>query len=217
MAILYGTQSNGETLPVQVNSFGQLVAQGLDGAKGEKGDKGDQGEQGEQGLQGPPGVGVEVVKSTWDPVLEIESDGEVIVDVANKEGFTWDFGGFTLFTFTYATSSVVVTNPRGKPRIKGFPVVKSGTWYNASQYMGFTNRTSFFNTNGHVLPKLSNQGNFLTFQHVVDGKGENLITTDITEHSSSSTQLSAVFMGVRATEAEILEQLKRTDQEGPNS
>lgn len=43
---LYGTQSNGETLPVQVNEFGQLVAEGLPGPPGE---------QGEQGIQGPPG------------------------------------------------------------------------------------------------------------------------------------------------------------------
>lgn len=40
--ILLGTQSNGETLPVQVNSFGQLVAEGL---------------QGPEGPQGPPGIG----------------------------------------------------------------------------------------------------------------------------------------------------------------
>ena len=46
MAILYGTTTDGESLPVQVNEFGQLVAQGLQGP---------QGEQGEQRIQGPPG------------------------------------------------------------------------------------------------------------------------------------------------------------------
>ena len=40
--ILLGTQSNGETLPVQVNEFGQLVAEGLPGS---------------EGPPGPPGVG----------------------------------------------------------------------------------------------------------------------------------------------------------------
>ena len=44
--ILLGTQSNGETLPVQVDATGRLVAEGL---------QGEQGEQGEQGIQGPPG------------------------------------------------------------------------------------------------------------------------------------------------------------------
>lgn len=40
--VLLGTQSNGETLPVQVNEYGQLVAEGL---------------QGVPGPPGPPGVG----------------------------------------------------------------------------------------------------------------------------------------------------------------
>ena len=44
--ILLGTQSNGETLPVQVDGTGRLVAEGL---------QGQQGEQGEPGIQGPPG------------------------------------------------------------------------------------------------------------------------------------------------------------------
>ena len=37
MAILYGTQSNGETLPVEVNEFGQLVAKGIQGPEGPPG------------------------------------------------------------------------------------------------------------------------------------------------------------------------------------
>ena len=68
--ILLGTQSNGETLPVQVNGFGQLVAEGLDGAKGDPGPKGDpftyddftpeqladlQGPEGPPGSEGPAG------------------------------------------------------------------------------------------------------------------------------------------------------------------
>lgn len=44
--ILLGTQSNGETLPVQVDATGRLVAEGLQGDKGDKGDKGDPGENG---------------------------------------------------------------------------------------------------------------------------------------------------------------------------
>lgn len=42
--VLFGTQSNGETLPVQVDATGRLVAEGL------------QGEPGEQGPPGPPGL-----------------------------------------------------------------------------------------------------------------------------------------------------------------
>ena len=55
--VLYGTQSNGETLPVQVDATGRLVAEGLQGEPGEKGDKGDQGDPGPQGPPGEPGTG----------------------------------------------------------------------------------------------------------------------------------------------------------------
>ena len=40
MAILYGTQSNGETLPVLVDQFGNLLAKGIDGPQGPPGDPG---------------------------------------------------------------------------------------------------------------------------------------------------------------------------------
>lgn len=46
--ILLGTQSNGETLPVQVDGFGRLVAEGLQGSEGPRGP---------EGPQGPPGPG----------------------------------------------------------------------------------------------------------------------------------------------------------------
>ena len=45
MAILFGTTATGETLPVEVNEFGQLIAEGL------------QGQTGQEGPPGPPGVG----------------------------------------------------------------------------------------------------------------------------------------------------------------
>ncbi len=50
--VLYGTQSNGETLPVQVDATGRLVAEGLQGQPGEQGPPGD------TGPEGPPGPGV---------------------------------------------------------------------------------------------------------------------------------------------------------------
>ena len=58
MAILYGTQSNGETLPVLVDQFGNLLAKGIDGARGPAGDQGEQGDQGIPGNPGAPGQGV---------------------------------------------------------------------------------------------------------------------------------------------------------------
>jgi hypothetical protein len=47
MAILYGTQSNGETLPVLVDQFGNLLAKGIEGQPGTPGTP---------GAQGPPGA-----------------------------------------------------------------------------------------------------------------------------------------------------------------
>ena len=41
--ILYGTQSNGETLPVQVDATGRLVAEGLQGPEGPEGPEGPAG------------------------------------------------------------------------------------------------------------------------------------------------------------------------------
>ena len=56
--ILLGTQSNGETLPVQVDATGRLVAEGLPGEPGQPGQPGEPGPPGEPGQQGPPGAGV---------------------------------------------------------------------------------------------------------------------------------------------------------------
>lgn len=56
--ILLGTQSNGETLPVQVDDTGRLVAEGLEGPPGPQGDAftyEDFTPEQLAGLQGPPG------------------------------------------------------------------------------------------------------------------------------------------------------------------
>lgn len=50
--ILLGTQSNGETLPVQVDATGRLVAEGLQGPPGPEGPQGPEGPSG--GMELPP-------------------------------------------------------------------------------------------------------------------------------------------------------------------
>ena len=62
MAILYGTQSNGETLPVEVNEFGQLVARGIEGPTGPP---------------GPPGVG-ELPPGAFDGAVLGWENGELV-------------------------------------------------------------------------------------------------------------------------------------------
>ena len=47
--ILLGTQSNGETLPVQVDPTGRLVAEGLQGPQGDPGEQGPPGDPGQPG------------------------------------------------------------------------------------------------------------------------------------------------------------------------
>ena len=61
MAILYGTQSNGETLPVLVDQFGNLLAKGIDG---------------EPGPPGPPGVG-ELPSDPYEGALLGWENGEL--------------------------------------------------------------------------------------------------------------------------------------------
>lgn len=65
MAILYGTQSNGETLPVLVDQFGNLLAKGIDGA------------QGPPGPIGPPGVG-ELPPGAFDGAVLGWENGELV-------------------------------------------------------------------------------------------------------------------------------------------
>jgi len=55
MAILYGTQSNGETLPVLVDQFGNLLAKGIEGPPGTPGTPGTPGAQGPPGKDGTDG------------------------------------------------------------------------------------------------------------------------------------------------------------------
>ena len=111
MAILYGTTSEGESLPVQVNETGQLVAQGLRGEPGEPGGKGDKGDPGEPGPPGSPGedgadgVGVpqpygEEGSYLWikdgepawttgeDPAPEPEPTDDQVIFTASGESFT---------------------------------------------------------------------------------------------------------------------------------
>jgi len=67
MAILYGTQSNGETLPVLVDQFGNLLAKGIDGDPGQPGQPGTPGEPGGEGPPGPPGTPGEGVPLPYGP------------------------------------------------------------------------------------------------------------------------------------------------------
>jgi hypothetical protein len=67
MATLYGTTSTGETLPVLVDQFGNLLAKGIDGDPGQPGQPGTPGEPGGEGPPGPPGTPGEGVPLPYGP------------------------------------------------------------------------------------------------------------------------------------------------------
>lgn len=112
MAILYGTTADGESLPVQVNEFGQLVAQGVPG------------EQGIQGPPGPPGpVGnVELTTGTFTPTFgSSDPSGAGFIEYDRQRG-SWVRYGDLLTIYVYVrTSSVTLTSIRGALRVLGLP------------------------------------------------------------------------------------------------
>ena len=111
MAILYGTTAEGESLPVQVNEFGQLVAQGVPG---------------EQGIQGPPGPPGPVGDYTFEsvdfvPTVSSSDAGEAQIVWDYRSGKACRWGPILWASFTLRMSSVVVTNARGDINIGGLP------------------------------------------------------------------------------------------------
>jgi len=84
--ILLGTQSNGETLPVQVDATGRLVAEGLLGPEGPQGPQGPEGPEGPEGPQGPGGTGPEGPQGPQGPegppgpnvLLPYGTEGQII-------------------------------------------------------------------------------------------------------------------------------------------
>ena len=111
MATLYGTTADVESLPVQVNEFGQLVAQGLPG---------------EQGIQGPPGPegpisNVEEEFGSFDPTFGSSTEGEAFITYDYVRGFYHRFGKQVGVWVYIRTSEVVVTDARGSLIVEGLP------------------------------------------------------------------------------------------------
>ena len=217
MAILYGTQSNGETLPVQVNSFGQLVAQGLDGAKGEKGDKGDKGDQGEQGEQGDPGSvsGVEI--SRWDPVIEFRNDGAALFEVDSAEGKIFNVGGFQVVAYQIIIDDIGITNPRGYPVVTGFPTLLAGGYTKVERQIGFLSQTSLFKPLIGMYHRLSLSGDDFEFYSNSAAGTNQVVTTDIEDQYEGKQVIHGTFFGTLATAAEIAEQREEALREAANS
>lgn len=112
MATLFGTTASGESLPVQVNEFGQLVAQGLPGP---------QGEQGEQGPIGLPGD-FQFSSGTFVPeFISSDPSGAGSFTYQLQDGFWYLFGPLLTVTWYVKTTSTALTNTLGNAEIGGLP------------------------------------------------------------------------------------------------
>ena len=112
MAILFGTTPDGETLPVQVNEFGQLVAKGLPG---------EQGEQGEQGPIGPPGS-FQFTQGSFDPeFVALGGTGAAVINYSGQSGYWWRFGPVVTVSVWLWAEDVVITDARGSIGVGGIP------------------------------------------------------------------------------------------------
>lgn len=112
MAILYGTTADGQSLPVQVNEFGQLVAQGL------------QGPPGPEGPEGPTGSGdpVELTEGHFKPeFVSTDEAGAGFIEYDVQDGYWYRFGPLLTVVMRCRTTSVALTNLRGNLAMGGVP------------------------------------------------------------------------------------------------
>ena len=217
MAILYGTQSNGETLPVQVNSYGQLVAKGLPGEKGEKGEQGPPGPKGDKGDPGPPGEPASFEWISWDPELVFDGDGEALQDVRSAKGRRGIFLGVEILTFRIVWNSIMVTNARGVPLIRGFENVSGGSANRPERLMGFVTERSLFNAVNGPWIRSSVNGDAFEFWHLLDNADTQLLTTDINQVYSDTPKLAATFITRPPDQYLIAEVLQELRAESTNS
>lgn len=217
MAILFGTQSNGETLPVQVNSFGQLVAQGLDGATGEKGDKGDPGEKGEKGDPGVPGSVTGVETSRWTPVLEFRGNGSASFTPDSSDGEIFNVGGLLIIAFQVVVSDISIVDSRGYPVVTGFPVLVSGGYTKVDRQIGFLSQTSLFKPLIGMYPRVSLSGDEMEFYSNSTVGTNQVVTADVDDTYDGKQVLHGTFFGTLATPAQIEAQREQALKAAANS
>ena len=136
MPILYGTTSDGESLPVQVNEFGQLVAQGLEGPPGP---------EGQPGPSNPDGK-LPLTHGAFTPVwLSDHEDGSALFDYERQEGFWIRYGVILAVSILLVSRDDVVTNARGNLLIGGLPedLVPLNTFSSNAQGVFSVNQAKF--------------------------------------------------------------------------
>jgi hypothetical protein len=191
MAILYGTQSNGETLPVLVDQYGNLLAKGIDGATGPEGP---QGPQGPQGPSGKDGDGQPVVTS-FTPYFEIMSGGSAIIEYENQDGVIFQWGNYVQCTGSLKTTNVLITDPRGTIGVGGFPSIHPAQSKSVLRKCAATLTFSGFKTNFLVAPTLSGVGNSIDLRYrVSDNTQAKLPTSQFNEGDKSIPNTYTFFV-----------------------
>ena len=206
MAILFGTTSDGNTLPVQVNASGQLVAQGMDGSPGSQGPQGEQGPPGPKGDKGDPGEpgadgtnGVIEAQGTWAPRWSSTTDGDAIIQYGNTKGRWYKVGALITVWFQIRTSEVFLTNARGALEITGLPFVfqcgsvspfKHGPG-GISQCDGLRDGQYM-----HVFPLLSTDGSSLLMRNYTFPDSVAIPFSGLSEENPADNDTSGWFQGL---------------------
>ena len=164
MSILYGTTSDGNTLPVQVDETGRLVAFGAQGPEGKPGPP---------GPEGPAAEGADVEEGPWTPRFGAHIDGEAFINYSLQDGYFYRMGRMMTLWFVLQTSEVAFTNPRGHLQIQGMPRILQGFSRRPSQSFGVGSLSMWggFRGKGKQIPycRLSIDGSALD---VFTGEGE---------------------------------------------
>lgn len=179
MAILYGTQSNGETLPVLVDQFGNLVAKGIEGQPGQPGQP---GEQGPPGPEGPPGE-LELPPDPYEGALLGWENGElawVSTAVPLPAG--------TYGPFTYDSVGGILTVPQDVSLINGQQIFMSDNLGANDFYMPQTSIIT--NVSGNVLTTLDDTD----YEFFKAGQG---ISAQVFSDNATTTANGGVWGNVR--------------------
>ena len=215
MAILYGTQSNGETLPVQVNETGQLVAQPLPGTEGPPGPPGPTGPEGPPGPQGEPGADGWVT-TTFTPQFEIIEGGSAQFAYYQRDALQMQLGDWVEIVMRIETANVAITGAKGSVIMTGFPPLVSGFQPRARQNNCAVTWSYGFNDFKNIFARLSYAGDYLSFYGFNSaGEWKILPTLGLQEGPAQSGNfLACTIVAQLATPQQYQEQRSRARELG---
>ena len=206
MAILFGTTSDGNTLPVQVNASGQLVAQGMDGSLGPQGPQGPEGPPGPKGDKGDPGEpgtdgtnGVTESTGSWAPRWASTTDGTAVINYSNTNGRWHRIGALVTVWFQLRTSEVFLTNPRGALMITNLPFEFQCTGGSAFRHGPGGCPQNDGLKDGlyqHIIPRLNNEGDGILIRNRTFPDDDSVPFSALDEENPGNNDLSGFFQGL---------------------